>query len=202
MKDTPPHPLASEPEASSASDPASRPASGSEPVSGSEAEAEPASASLTHVDERGDATMVEIGDKNVTVRRAVARGVLRCSARAFRMLTESANPKGDVQQVARVAGIMAGKRTGELIPLCHILPAASVSVEIEPDASLPGLRATATATIAGRTGVEMEALTAVSVALLTAYDMLKAVDRGMTIESVELVEKSGGRSGQWSRGQR
>lgn len=202
MKDTPPHPLASEPEASSAGDPASRPASGSEPVSGSEAEAEPASASLTHVDERGDATMVEIGDKNVTVRRAVARGVLRCSARAFRMLTESANPKGDVQQVARVAGIMAGKRTGELIPLCHILPAASVSVEIEPDASLPGLRATATATVAGRTGVEMEALTAVSVALLTAYDMLKAVDRGMTIESVELVEKSGGRSGQWSRGQR
>lgn len=202
MKDTPPHPLASEPEASSAGDPASRPASGSEPVSGSEAEAEPASASLTHVDERGDATMVDIGDKNVTVRRAVARGVLRCSARAFRMLTESANPKGDVQQVARIAGIMAGKRTGELIPLCHILPAASVSVEIEPDASLPGLRATATATVAGRTGVEMEALTAVSVALLTAYDMLKAVDRGMTIESVELVEKSGGRSGQWSRGQR
>lgn len=202
MKDTPPHPLASEPEASSAGDPASRPASGSEPVSGSEAEAEPASASLTHVDERGDATMVDIGDKDVTVRRAVARGVLRCSARAFRMLTESANPKGDVQQVARVAGIMAGKRTGELIPLCHILPAASVSVKIEPDASLPGLRATATATIAGRTGVEMEALTAVSVALLTAYDMLKAVDRGMTIESVELVEKSGGRSGQWSRGQR
>lgn len=202
MKDTPPHPLASEPEASSAGDPASRPASGSEPVSGSAAEAEPASASLTHVDERGDATMVDVGDKDVTVRRAVARGVLRCSARAFHLLTEGANPKGDVQQVARVAGIMAGKRTGELIPLCHILPAARVSVEIEPDASLPGLRATATATIAGRTGVEMEALTAVSVALLTAYDMLKAVDRGMTIESVELVEKSGGRSGQWSRGQR
>lgn len=176
MKNTPPSPLTSEPE--------------------------PASASLSHVDECGDATMVDVGEKDVTSRRAVARGVLRCSPRAFRLLTEGANPKGDVQQVSRVAGIMAGKRTGELIPLCHILPAASVSVEIEPDASLPGLRATATATVAGPTGVEMEALTAVSVALLTAYDMLKAVDRGMTIESVELVEKSGGRSGEWSRGQR
>ena len=160
---------------------------------------EPASGSLTHLDTGGDATMVDVGDKDVTARRAVARGVLRCSRQAFALLTGGANPKGDVQQVARVAGIMAGKRTGELIPLCHILPDASVSVEIEPDDSLPGLRATATATIAGRTGVEMEALTAVSVALLTAYDMLKAVDRGMTIESVELMEKAGGRSGEWRR---
>ena len=158
-----------------------------------------ASGSLTHLDPGGDATMVDVGDKDVTARRAVARGVLRCSRRAFGLLTGGANPKGDIQQVARVAGIMAGKRTGELIPLCHILPGASVSVEIEPDASLPGLRATATAKIAGRTGVEMEALTAVAVALLTAYDMLKAVDRGMTIESVELVEKAGGRSGEWRR---
>ena len=160
---------------------------------------EPSPGSLTHLDAGGDATMVDVGDKDVTARRAVARGVLRCSPRAFALLSGGANPKGDVQQVARVAGIMAGKRTGELIPLCHILPDASVSVEIEPDDSLPGLRATATATIAGRTGVEMEALTAVSVALLTAYDMLKAVDRGMTIESVELVEKAGGRSGEWRR---
>ena len=157
------------------------------------------SGSLTHLDAGGDAAMVDVGDKDVTARRAVARGVLRCSPRAFALLTGGANPKGDVQQVARVAGIMAGKRAGELIPLCHILPGASVSVEIEPDASLPGLRARAAATIAGRTGVEMEALTAVSVALLTAYDMLKAVDRGMTIESVELVEKAGGRSGEWQR---
>ena len=105
-----------------------------------------------------------------------------------------------MEQVARVAGIMAGKRTGELIPLCHVLPAASVSVDIEPDAALPGLRVTATAKITGRTGVEMEALTAAAVALLTAYDMLKSVDRGMMIESIRLVEKSGGRSGVWRRG--
>ena len=176
MKDTPRHPS---------------PARGSEPAPGS----------LTHLDPGGDAAMVDVGDKEVTERRAVARGVLRCSPRAFRLLTGRANPKGDVQQVARVAGIMAGKRTGELIPLCHILPGASVSVEMEPDASLPGVRATATARIAGRTGVEMEALTAVAVALLTAYDMLKAVDRGMSIESVELVEKAGGRSGEWKRGE-
>ena len=175
MKDTPPH----------------RP--------GSASDSDSASGSLTHLDAAGDAAMVDVGDKDVTARRAVARGVLRCSRRAFALLTGGANPKGDVRQVARVAGIMAGKRTGELIPLCHILSGASVSVEIEPDASLPGLRATATARIAGRTGVEMEALTAVSVALLTAYDMLKAVDRGMTIESVELVEKAGGRSGEWRR---
>ena len=160
----------------------------------------PRDASLTHLDPGGDATMVDVGSKDVTARRAVARGVLRCSRRAFRLLAGGANPKGDVQQVARIAGIMAGKRAGELIPLCHILPGASVSVEIEPDASLPGLRAKATATIAGKTGVEMEALTAVAVALLTAYDMLKAVDRGMTLESIELVEKAGGRSGEWTRG--
>lgn len=144
--------------------------------------------------------MVDVTAKEPTDRLAVARGVLRCSPDAYRLLAEGANPKGDVEQVARVAGIMAGKRAGELIPLCHVLPAASVSVDIEPDAALPGLRATATAKIAGRTGVEMEALTAVAVALLTAYDMLKAVDRGMTIESIRLEEKSGGRSGVWRRG--
>ena len=172
-----------------------------DPAGAADAVASPhAAASLTHLESGGDAAMVDVGDKEVTARRAVARGALRCSRRAFRLLTGGANPKGDVQQVARIAGIMAGKRTGELIPLCHILPGASVSVEVEPDASLPGLRATATARIAGRTGVEMEALTAVAVALLAAYDMLKAVDRSMTIESVELVEKAGGRSGEWRRG--
>ena len=154
---------------------------------------------LTHLDEEGSAAMVDVTDKASTARRAVARGTLRCSPDAFRLLVGGGNPKGDVEQVARVAGIMAGKRTGELIPLCHVLPAASVSVDIEPDAALPGLRVTATARIAGRTGVEMEALTAVAVALLTAYDMLKAVDRGMTIEAIRLVEKSGGRSGDWRR---
>lgn len=156
---------------------------------------------LTHLDAAGQATMVEVGAKEVTSRRAVAQGVLRCSRRAYELLAGGANPKGDVEQVARVAGIMAGKRTGELIPLCHVLPAASIGVEVETDPSLPGLRVTATARIAGRTGVEMEALTAVSVALLTAYDMLKSADRGMTVESIRLVEKSGGRSGSWRTGQ-
>ena len=155
---------------------------------------------LAHLDPDGSAAMVDVTAKEPTARLAVARGVLRCSPDAYRLLAEGGNPKGDVEQVARVAGIMAGKRAGELIPLCHVLPAASVTVEIEPDAALPGLRATATAKIAGRTGVEMEALTAVAVALLTAYDMLKAVDRGMTIESIRLAEKSGGRSGVWRRG--
>ena len=207
MKDTPPHRSSAEsgpnPGSGSISEsgPPSRSAaaSGSTSQSGSTTGSAAAPGTLTHLDPDGDAAMVDVGDKDVTLRSAVARGVLRCSPAAFRLLAGGANPKGDVQQVARVAGIMAGKRTGELIPLCHILPAASVSVEIEPDPSLPGLRATATARIAGRTGVEMEALTAVTVALLAAYDMLKAADRGMTIESVELVEKAGGRSGEWRR---
>lgn len=155
--------------------------------------------SLTHLDPDGDATMVDVTAKTATARQAVARGLLRCSPRAFRLLSEGGNPKGDVEQVARLAGIMAGKRTGELIPLCHVLPAASISVDVEPDAALPGLRVTASASIRGPTGVEMEALTAVSVALLAAYDMLKAVDRGMTIESIELLRKSGGRTGSWQR---
>lgn len=160
----------------------------------------PGEVSLTHLDKDGAAAMVDVTAKASTPRRAVAEGVLRCSPDAYRLLVEGGNPKGDVEQVARVAGIMGGKRAGELIPLCHVLPAASVSVEIEPDESLPGLRATAAASITGRTGVEMEALTAVAVALLTVYDMLKAVDRGMTIGSIRLLEKSGGRSGSWRRG--
>lgn len=158
-----------------------------------------APAALTHLDATGKAAMVDVTDKAVSRRRAVARGVLRCSPEAFRLLTEGGNPKGDVEQVARVAGIMGGKRAADLVPLCHALPGARVHVDVEPDASLPGVRATAVATVAGPTGVEIEALTAVSVALLTVYDMLKAADRGMRIESVELVEKSGGRSGAWRR---
>ncbi len=154
-------------------------------------------AALTHLDSRGRAAMVDVTEKESTHRTAVARGALRCSPAAYELLVSGANPKGDVEQVARIAGIMAGKRTGELIPLCHILPEAGIRLDISPDPELPGLRATASARIAGRTGVEMEALTAVSVALLTAYDMLKAVDRGMTIKMIELVEKEGGRSGRW-----
>ena len=155
--------------------------------------------SLTHLDASGQAAMVDVRGKASTQRRAVAQGALRCSPKAYRLLTEGDNPKGDVEQVARIAGIMGGKRAGELIPLCHVLPAASVKVDVKPDPSLPGLRVRAVTTIKGQTGVEMEALTAVAVALLAAYDMLKAADRGMTIESVELVEKSGGRSGEWRR---
>lgn len=154
---------------------------------------------LTHLGPQGEATMVDVTRKPATARRAIARGRLKCSQRAFRLLTEGGNPKGDVEHVARLAGIMGGKRTGELIPLCHILPAANIAVNVELDAALPGLSVTATATITGQTGVEMEALTAASIALLTAYDMLKSVDRAMTIESIGLVEKSGGRSGSWER---
>ena len=154
---------------------------------------------LTHLDARGKAAMVDVTGKAASRRRAVARGALRCSPEAFRLLAEGGNPKGDVEQVARVAGVMGGKRAADLVPLCHVLPGAHVQVDVEPDASLPGMRATAVATVDGPTGVEIEALTAVSIALLTVYDMLKAADRGMRIESVELVEKSGGRSGTWRR---
>lgn len=153
---------------------------------------------LTHLGDDGSAAMVDVTRKSVTRRRAVAEGLLSCSPEAFALLTGDENPKGDVLQVARLAGIMAGKRTGELIPLCHMLPGATVAVEMEADPELPGIRARATANVTGPTGVEMEALTAVSVALLTAYDMLKSADKGMTIGGVRLLEKSGGRSGTWS----
>lgn len=149
---------------------------------------------LTHLDAKGSATMVDVSDKTESRRRAVATGRLRCSPATYRLLTSGTNPKGDVEQVARVAGIQAGKRAGELIPLCHILPAASIGLDVTLDPELPGVQVTATATISGQTGVEMEALTAVSVALLTVYDMLKAAGKGMVIEAVHLVEKSGGRS--------
>ena len=137
--------------------------------------------------------------KSETDRRAVAEGFLTCSPAAFQLLIGTQNPKGDVLQVAQLAGAMAGKRTGELIPLCHILPGASVVVEAIPDPELPGLRITATARFQGKTGVEMEALTAVSIALLTAYDMLKSADKSMTIGKICLLSKQGGQSGDWSR---
>ncbi len=152
----------------------------------------------THVDEEGRPRMVDVSEKDVSDRTAVARGRIRMSADALRAIAESRTPKGDVLQVAEVAGVMAGKRTGELIPLCHILPAASVEVSLTLDEELPGVRAEARARISGRTGVEMEALTAVSLALLTVYDMVKSLDRGMVIEGVRLVRKEGGRSGSWS----
>jgi cyclic pyranopterin phosphate synthase len=152
---------------------------------------------LTHLDETGAARMVDVSDKDVTTRVAVAIGAVRMRAETLALVTAGAAAKGDVIATARIAGIMAAKRTHELIPLCHPLPLQSVKIDIAADESLPGLRVTATAKVTGRTGVEMEALTAASVACLTIYDMAKAVDRGMVIEGIRLLEKSGGRSGDW-----
>jgi len=149
---------------------------------------------LTHLDEAGHARMVDVGAKPVTSREAVARARVRMLP-ATRELLATGAPKGDVLAVARVAGIQAAKRTGELIPLCHPLPLDAVAVDLQLEDS--GVRVTATARCTGRTGVEMEALTAASLAALTIYDMLKAVDRGMVIEDVRLLAKSGGRSGDW-----
>lgn len=142
--------------------------------------------------------MVDVGDKDATTRVAVAEGVIRMKPETLRLLREGRTPKGDPLLVAQVAGIQAAKRTWELIPMCHPLPLSSVDVVLEPDPGIPGVRATGTARVTGPTGVEMEALTAVSVALLTVYDMLKAVDRKMQIGPVRLLQKSGGRSGDWS----
>ncbi|NNM34745.1 MAG: cyclic pyranopterin monophosphate synthase MoaC [Gemmatimonadetes bacterium] len=153
---------------------------------------------LTHLGPDGTPTMVSVEEKATTRREAVAEGAIRCSPEAYQLLETADNPKGDVLQVARLAGIMAGKRAGELIPLCHVIPQATVKVVAESDPELPGVRIRATASVASQTGVEIEALTAVSVALLTVYDMLKAVDRGMEILGIRLVSKSGGRSGSWT----
>ena len=155
---------------------------------------------LTHLDARGRPRMVDVSDKPGTRRTAVAEGRISMAPATLAAIEEGEVAKGNVLRGAELAGVMAGKRTGELIPLCHILPAASIRVEVAPDPDLPGIRARAVARIAGRTGVEMEALTAVSVALLTVYDMAKAVDRGMVIEGVRLLRKEGGRSGVWQVG--
>ncbi len=152
---------------------------------------------LTHLDASGSAAMVDVGDKALTERVGVAEGFVRMDAATLGLIREGAAKKGDVIGVARVAGIMAAKKTHELIPLCHPLLLTKVAVEIDMDDALPGLRVTATAKVSGQTGVEMEALTAVSVACLTIYDMAKAVDRAMTIGDIRLVLKSGGTSGDW-----
>ncbi len=154
---------------------------------------------LTHLAEAGQAHMVDVSAKPVTARAARAEGrvVMRCETLG---LAVSGNAKkGDVFAAARIAGIMAAKKTADLIPLCHPLALTEVTVEIEPDAALPGVRVFAEAKVSGQTGVEMEALTAVSVACLTIYDMLKAADRAMRIEGIELIEKSGGKSGPFRR---
>src|SRR5881628_2883975 len=154
---------------------------------------------LSHVDEAGRARMVDVGEKPIAVRTALAEGTVRMSLDAYRLVAERAVAKGDVLGVSEVAGTLAAKRTAELIPLCHPLALDHVDVEAMLDETLPGVRVRASAKAVGRTGVEMEVLTAVSVALLTVYDMVKAVDRGMEIERVRLLEKTGGRHGAWRR---
>ena len=153
----------------------------------------------THFDAEGRARMVDVSAKPDTIRAATARGRVRMETATLAEVTEGGAAKGDVIAVAELAGIMAAKQTGSLIPLCHPIGLDSVTVRIVPDVGLPGLTVTAEARTTGRTGVEMEAMTAVSIACLTIYDMLKAIDRGMTIEAVELVAKSGGKSGDWRR---
>ena len=151
---------------------------------------------LTHIDEAGAARMVDVGGKAVTAREAVASGRITMSAEAAAAIGAGTAKKGDVLAVARVAGIMAAKRTSDLIPLCHPLPLTKVEIDLVVDAT--GVTATATVATDGKTGVEMEALTAVSVALLTVYDMAKAIDKAMVIDGVRLLEKRGGKSGDWT----
>jgi len=157
-------------------------------------------AGLTHLSASGEANMVDVGDKPATTREATAEGVIVMSPETLALILAGDAKKGDVLGTARIAGIMAAKRTHELIPLCHPLALSKVSVDLRPDETLPGVVVTATARVTGPTGVEMEALTAVSVACLTVYDMTKAVDRGMRIEGVRLLAKSGGRSGDFRAG--
>ncbi len=152
---------------------------------------------LTHFDATGNAHMVDVSDKAVTSRVATAKGHIRMAPETLAMITENRAKKGDVLGVARLAGIMAAKRTSDLIPLCHPLPITKVSVDLEPDAALPGIRITATVKTTGQTGVEMEALTAASTAALTVYDMSKAVDKAMEIGGIHVVLKDGGKSGRY-----
>ena len=153
---------------------------------------------LTHLDEAGRPSMVDVGEKAETERVAEAVGMLVTAAETIEVLERGGAPKGDPLVVAQIAGIQAAKRTAELIPLCHQLPLTRVSVRLDVDRSLPGIRVHAEARVVARTGVEMEALTAATVALLTLYDMLKAIDRSMRIEGVRLTRKSGGRSGDYA----
>ena len=155
---------------------------------------------LSHLDESGAAHMVDVSGKEVTAREARAEATVRLSPRLLGMITAGGLPKGDALGVARIAGIQAAKRTSDLIPLCHPLALNKVDVTFEVDAAQGSLRILTLCRVAGRTGVEMEALTAASVAALTVYDMCKAVDKGIVIESIRLLEKRGGKSGDWQRG--
>jgi cyclic pyranopterin monophosphate synthase len=152
---------------------------------------------FTHLDEQGRPRMVDVGGKEPTRRTAVAEGLIRMAPETLAAIQEGSTAKGNVLLVAQLAGITGAKRTADLIPLCHPLPLTAVEVALEPDAALPGIRVRATARVDARTGVEMEALTAVTCALLTVYDMCKAMDRGMEIGEVRLLRKEGGRSGVW-----
>jgi cyclic pyranopterin phosphate synthase len=154
---------------------------------------------LSHVGPGGEARMVDVSEKEVTERVARATGIIRMKPETLAAIQGNALAKGDVISVAKIAGVLAAKRTAELIPLCHPLPLTDVQVVITPDESLPGLRCEATARTIGRTGVEMEAITAVAVSLVTVYDMAKAVDREMRITDICLLEKAGGRTGHWQR---
>ena len=156
-------------------------------------------ARLTHFNAKGQAHMVNVGAKPVTERRAVAEGRILMMPATLERILEGGHKKGDVLGVARIAGIQAAKRTSELVPLCHPLALSAVDLQLTPQRSPPAIHCEATVRTVGQTGVEMEALTAVEIALLTVYDMCKAVDRGMTLTDIRLVEKSGGASGHWSR---
>jgi cyclic pyranopterin phosphate synthase len=156
-------------------------------------------AQFTHFDEAGQAHMVNVGEKPATQRTAIAEGVIRMQADTLRLIQEGGHKKGDVLSVARIAGIMASKKTADLIPLCHPLMLTHVGIDLTPTTEPLGIHCRATVSTEGQTGVEMEALTAVQIALLTIYDMCKAVDRGMTLTDIGLVMKSGGRSGSWQR---
>ncbi len=153
--------------------------------------------SLTHIAASGEAHMVDVGDKAETVRIAVAEGRIRMKPETLALIREGNAKKGDVIGTARIAGIMAAKRTSDLIPLCHPLMLSKVTIDIDEEPQLPGLRVTATVKLTGQTGVEMEALTAVSVTCLTIYDMAKAADKGMEIGGIRLIEKTGGKSGHY-----
>jgi cyclic pyranopterin phosphate synthase len=155
---------------------------------------------LTHLGAQGEAHMVDVGAKAETERTAIAEGIVTMLPETLRMIMAGNAKKGDVLGAARIAGIMAAKKTHELIPLCHPLLLTKVSVDIQPEPALPGLRVIAHARVTGKTGVEMEALTAASVACLTIYDMAKAIDRGMEISGIRLVEKTGGKSGDYRPG--
>lgn len=157
-------------------------------------------AELTHLDDAGAARMVDVAAKPVTDRRAVARAVVRMTPQTAATVAAGNAPKGDVLAVARIAGIQAAKRTGELIPLCHPIGLDHVDVDGVIDAAAGTVTLTATTRVSARTGVEMEAMTAAAIAALTVYDMVKGLDKGVSVERVELLEKSGGRSGDWVRG--